>query len=31
MPTLYAEALGDLDVGQNSSPLESGAGFHSQG
>lgn len=28
MPTLYAEALGDLDVGQNSSPLESGAGFH---
>jgi peptidyl-prolyl cis-trans isomerase SurA len=28
MPTLYAEALSDLDVGQNSSPLESGAGFH---
>ena len=28
MPTLYAEALGDLDVGQNSSPLKSGAGFH---
>jgi len=28
MPTLFAEALGDLDVGQNSSPLESGAGFH---
>ena len=28
MPTLYAEALGDLDVGKNSSPLESGAGFH---
>lgn len=28
MPTLYAEALDDLDVGQNSSPLESGAGFH---
>jgi peptidyl-prolyl cis-trans isomerase SurA len=28
MPTLYADALGDLDVGQNSSPLESGAGFH---
>ena len=28
MPTLYGEALGDLDVGQNSSPLESGAGFH---
>ena len=28
MPTLYAEALSDLDVGQNSSALESGAGFH---
>ena len=28
MPTLYAKALDDLDVGQNSSPLESGAGFH---
>jgi peptidyl-prolyl cis-trans isomerase SurA len=28
MPTLYAEALSDLDVGQSSSALESGAGFH---
>jgi peptidyl-prolyl cis-trans isomerase SurA len=28
MPTLYAEALSELDVGQNSSALESGAGFH---